>query len=135
MVWQYSQGLNTAAFASRLSDNDTLIVDSGHSRVVEVSPQGSTVWQFFTNQSLGSNPAPAPSYAVRLAGGDTLISDTLNDRVIVVDSAGRIVYQYGETNVPGNGEGELNGPYSAYVIGDYTGQTAAPGSSWSVWSG
>jgi hypothetical protein len=130
IVWQFDQGLNTAAFASRLPNNDTLIVDSGHSRVVEISSQGSVAWQYYTNQSQGSNPAPSPSYALRLAGGDTVISDTLNDRIIVVDTSGQIVYQYGMTNVPGAGPNELNGPYSAYVIGDYTGQTAPPDASW-----
>ncbi|MDA4131814.1 MAG: PQQ-binding-like beta-propeller repeat protein, partial [Thaumarchaeota archaeon] len=130
LVWQYDQGLNTASFASRLPNNDTLIVDSGDSRVIEVSPGGSVVWQFFTNSTQGSNPAPAPTYAVRLANGDTVIADSLNDRIIAVDMEGQIVYQYGETNVPGEGPNELNGPYSAYVLGDYTGQTVSYGVTW-----
>jgi PQQ-like domain len=130
VVWQYDQGMNTTAFASRLPNDDTLIVDSGHSRVLEISSQDSTVWQYYTNQSQGSNSTPSPSYALRLAGGDTVISDTLNDRIIVVDASGQIVYQYGMTNGPGVGPNELDGPYSGYVIGDYTGQTAPPGASW-----
>lgn len=130
LLWQYDQGMNTTAFASRLPNNDTLIVDSGHSRIVEISSQDDVVWQYFTNQSQGSNPAPSPTYAFRLANGDTVITDSLNDRIIAVNTQGQIVYQYGETNVPGVGPGELNGPYSAYVIGDYTGRTVPPGVSW-----
>jgi hypothetical protein len=130
LVWQYGQGLNTASFASRLPNNDTLIVDSGHSRIVEVSSQNNIVWQYFTNQSQGSNPTPSPTYALRLSNGDTVIADSLNDRIIAVDMQGQIVYQYGETNVPGVGPNELNGPYSAYVLGDYTGQTVPSGVSW-----
>jgi len=127
IVWQYGQGLKTAAFASRLPNNDTLIADAGHSRIVEVNAQGEVVWQYYTNQSKGSNPTPYPSNAVRLADGDTSIADTLNDRVIIVNSANQTVYQYGMTNVQGNGPGQLDWPYSAYVIGDYTGQTVPSG--------
>jgi PQQ-like domain len=123
IVWQYDQGLNITAFASRLPNNDTLIVDAANSRVLEVSTQGNVVWQFFTNRSEGSNAISYPSNAVRLSDGATAISDTGNDRVIVVDNSGQIVYQYGKTNDPGDGPDQLNGPYSAYVIGDYTGQT------------
>jgi len=127
IVWQYSQGLQTASFASRLPNNDTLIADAGHSRIVEVNPAGQVVWQYFTNDTANSNPTPYPSNAVRLADGDTSIADTLNDRVLIVNTANQTVYQYGMTNAPGNGPNQLDWPYSAYVIGDYTGQTVPPG--------
>jgi hypothetical protein len=35
-------------------------------------------------------------------------------------------FEYGTINVAGNGAGQLNGPYTAYVVGDYTGQTPPP---------
>jgi len=127
MVWQYGQGLQTASFASRLPNNDTLIADAGHSRIVEVSSAGQTVWQYLTNHTANSNAAPYPSNAVRLADGDTSIADTLNERCIIVNNANQTVYQYGTTNVSGNGQGQLNWPYSCYVIGDYTGQTVPQG--------
>jgi hypothetical protein len=127
LVWQYDQGLNTAASADRLPNNDTLIVDSGDSRVLEISSQDAVVWQYYTNQTQGSNVTPSPSNAVRLTSGVTVIADQQNERVIVVDNAGQIVYQYGKTNSSGVGPDELNWPYSAYVIGDYTGQMAPPG--------
>src|SRR5712691_5196090 len=37
IVWEYSQGLSGAAFASRLPNGDTLITDSNHSRIVEIN--------------------------------------------------------------------------------------------------
>jgi plastocyanin len=129
IVWQFSQGLQTASFASRLPNNDTLIADAGHSRIVEVNPLGKVVWQYYTNHTANSNPTPYPSNAVRLADGDTSIADTLNDRIIIVDSANQTVYQYGMTNIGGNAPGQLNWPYSCYVIGDYTGQTLPQGIS------
>jgi hypothetical protein len=152
IVWQYGSGdpkvttpLQTAAFASRLPDGHTLITDAGHSRVLEINRKKGVIWQYFTNKAPHSNPAPQPTNAVRLEspraclarhldscrisavrGIRTLISDQNNDRVIVVSGAGKLLYQYGMTNVPGNGAGQLDGPYTAYSIGDYTGQTPPP---------
>ncbi|HEV2317056.1 MAG TPA: hypothetical protein VGV89_05730 [Thermoplasmata archaeon] len=126
IVWSYSKGLLTVAFASRLPNGDTLIVDSGHSRVVEIASNGTVVWQYFTNHGPKSNAAPLPTNAVRLAGGDTMIADQFNDRVIVVNPAHQIVWQYGQTNSPGTGFSQLYGPYTGFVVGDYTGVTPPP---------
>lgn len=71
----------------------------------------------------GSNPAPLPTRAVRLREGDTLISDQFNDRVLEVTPAGQVVFQQGAINMPGNGFNQLNVPYDAKVIGDFTGLT------------
>ena len=117
------------AFASRLSNGDTLITDSNNARIVEVDQNDNTVWQYFTNTTAGSNPAPLPTRAVRLANGNTLISDQFNDRVIEVTSTASptIVASYGTINGPGfspsSAATAMNAPYSAYVIGDYTGLT------------
>jgi hypothetical protein len=126
MVWQYSTGLSIVAFASRLPNGDTLITDSGNSRILEINPQNQIVFQYFTNTSPKSNPSPLPTNAVRLVNGDTSIADQFNDRAIIVDASGNIVFQYGMTNVIGTGFNQLNGPYTAFVIGDYTGQTPPP---------
>lgn len=126
IVWQYSQGLQFAAFASRLPDGHTLIVDSGHSRIVEINQDKLVVFQYFTNTAPNSNTAPLPTNAVRLRGGDTMIADQFNDRAIMIDPDKGLDFQYGMTNVAGNGPNQLNGPYTAYVIGDYTGQTPPP---------
>jgi hypothetical protein len=115
------------AFASRLSNGNTLITDSNNARIVEVDSKDNTVWQYFTNTRSGSNSAPLPTRAVRLANGNTLISDQFNDQVIEVTTTMSIVASYGTINTPGYSPSTavqfLNAPYSAYVIGDYTGLT------------
>jgi outer membrane protein assembly factor BamB len=126
IVWQYSQGLSFAAFASRLPNGHTLIVDSGHSRILEIDEEKQVIFQYFTNTAPNSNSAPLPTNAVRLVSGDTMIADQFNDRAIVIDADKSLDFQYGMTNVPGNGPNQLNGPYTAYSIGDYTGQTPPP---------
>ncbi len=127
IVHAYSRGLNVVAFASRLPNGDTLVADSGNNRVVEIAPFGRTVFTYATNTGANSNPNPNPSGVVRLADGNTLIADQFNDRVIIVSPAKRILFQYGMTNVPGIGANQLNAPYSAVAIGDYTGLTPPPG--------
>ncbi len=120
------------AFASRLSNGNTLITDSNNARIVEVDSKDNTVWQYFTNNPQtrpGTNPMPLPTRAVRLATGNTLISDQFNDQVIEVTTttSPTIVASYGTINTPGYSPSTavqfLNAPYSAYVIGDYTGLT------------
>jgi len=115
------------AFASRLPNGHTLITDSNNNRIVETDETGTDFWHFFTDARPNSNSAPLPTRAVRLAGGDTLISDQFNNQVIRVNAAGAIVAAYGTINDPGFSPGtaltKMNGPYSAYVIGDYTGMT------------
>src|SRR5260221_7483440 len=119
-------------FASRLPNGHTLITDSNNSRIVETNEAGDVFWQYVTNVRPGSNPMPFPTRAVRLTNGDTLISDQFNHQVIRVDmslpdiKSGVIVASYGTINVPGYNTttaNVMNGPYSAYVIGDYTGIT------------
>jgi hypothetical protein len=114
------------AFSSRLPNGDTLLTDSNNSRVVEVNSNDQPVWQYFTNDPAG-NSSPLPTRAVRLMGGETLISDQFNDRVIEVvqtgSLGGTIERQLGKLNVFGIVDSRLDAPYSAYVIGDYTGLT------------
>jgi hypothetical protein len=110
-----------AAFASRLPDGNTLITDSNNNRVIEVDPTDAIVWQYVTNTKKGSNPNPLPTRAIRLHNGNTLISDQFNNRVIEVTHAGHIVFQQGALNVLGSGFNQLNGPYDAKAVGDYTG--------------
>ncbi len=114
------------AFASRLPNGHTLLTDSNNSRIVEVDPNDKVFWQYFTNTRPGSNPSPLPTRAVRLANGNTLISDQFNDQVIEVNPSKAIVASYGIINDAGFSPSTaipMNAPYSAYVIGDYTGIT------------
>jgi outer membrane protein assembly factor BamB len=126
IVWQYSQGISFAAFATRLPNGDTLITDSGHARILEVTSAGQGVFQYFTNTASNSNPSPLPTNAVRLADGSTSIADQFNDRAIIINEDSQIVFQYGMINTPGSGPDQIYGPYTAYVIGDYVGQTPPP---------
>src|SRR5258708_15414335 len=120
------------AFASRLPNGHTLITDSNNSRIVETDVAGDVFWQYFTNNRPASNPSPLPTRAVRLAKADTLISDQFSHQVISVDMSvasgmsGGIVASYGTINNSCYNPStaiEMNGPYSAYVVGDYTGIT------------
>jgi len=124
IVWQYNQGLSGATFASRLPNGDTLITDSSHSRVLEVTPNKKLVFEYFTNSDAASNSAPLPTNAVQLSNGEIVIADQFNNRILIVNPEKQL--QYGMINVTGNGPNQLNGPYTAYVIGDYTGQTPPP---------
>ncbi|MFC3652921.1 hypothetical protein ACFONN_15290 [Dyella humi] len=125
IVKQFTAGgtVSGAAFASRLPNGDTLITDSNNNRIVEVNGDDQVVWQYFTNMQTGSNPTPLPTRAVRLHNGDTLISDQFNDRVFEITKAGKIVFDQGDLNRPGDGFNQLNGPYDAKQIGDFTGLT------------
>lgn len=115
--------LNAAAFASRLPNGNTLITDSGNNRIVEADWSDHIVWQYVTNTGANSNANPLPTRGIRLRNGNTLISDQFNNRVITVTPMGKIVFQQGMTNVIGNGFNQLNGPYDAKQVGDFTGLT------------
>jgi outer membrane protein assembly factor BamB len=130
IVWEYGNPsdpsiINLAAFASRLPNGNTLITDSGNSRVLEVSKTKKVVWSYQTNTREGSIASPFPTRAVRLENGDTLISDQFNHQVIEVNHApkARIVFTQGMIGVTGTGFDQLNAPYDAKQIGDYTGLT------------
>jgi hypothetical protein len=125
IVWQDGQGLFIVAFASRLPNGDTLITDSGHARIVEVTPQKQVVFEYFTNTAKNSNANPLPTNAVELRNGNIAIADQFNSRALIINP--KLVFQYGMTNVTGNKFNQLYDPYTAFVIGDFTGQTPPPG--------
>ena len=77
-----------------------------------------------------ADTCPLPSRAVRLANGNTLISNQFNHQVIEVDPSGAVVGSLGEIGVAGSGFNQLNAPYDAKVIDDYTGLTPP---IWPVW--
>lgn len=128
IVWQFPNPvnpalLNGAAFASRLPNGHTLITDSNNNRIIEVTPWGSVVFTYATNTRPGSIANPLPTRAVRLRNGNTLISDQFNDQVIEISPSGEIVFTQGKIDTDGNGFNQLNAPYDAKVVGDYTGLT------------
>ncbi|HUY12662.1 MAG TPA: hypothetical protein VMX16_03390 [Terriglobia bacterium] len=115
--------LNGAAFASRICNGDTVITDSNNNRVLEVDSSGNVVSTYYTNTQPGSVTNPLPTRAIRLCGGNTLISNQFDGQVIEIDPQQNIVLALGKIGVNGHGPGELNGPYDAKVIGDFTGIT------------
>jgi outer membrane protein assembly factor BamB len=134
IVWQYPKTLdaaslamlNVAGFASRLTSpsGHTLISDTNNNRIIEVIDSTFKVfWQYSTANRNPNNPMPNPSCAVRLKSGNTLITDQFNHQVIEVTPESKIVWQYGQIGVAGAGKGQLNTPYHAVDIGDYTGLT------------
>jgi hypothetical protein len=128
IVWTYgspaaTSTLNAPAFASRLSNGHTLISDSANNRIVEVTKAKHVSWTYDTSARAGSVADPTPTRAVRLKNGWTLISDQFNHQVIAVNHAKSVVWSYGQIGVAGAGPGQLNAPYDAKSIGDYTGLT------------
>lgn len=103
-----------------------MITDQFNNRILEVTPGKHVVFQYFTNKAANSNPNPAPTNAVQLANGDISIADQFNNRALIIKPDKTKVFQYGMTNVIGNGFNQLDGLYTAFVIGDYTGQTPPP---------
>jgi hypothetical protein len=131
IVFQYGSPndtttLNGAAFASRLANGHTLITDSNNNRVVEIDAHKKVVFTYVTTNRPGSMMNPLPTRAVRLRNGHTLISDQFNDQVIEINAHGTIVFHQGHINVDGKGHDQLNAPYDAKVVGDYTGLTPPP---------
>jgi hypothetical protein len=126
VAWQYPPIRNPAAldfpaFASRLPNGNTLIADSNNNRVIEIdkgSP-GNIVWSYLATPG----ESPAPTGAVRLQNGHTLITELSADQVIEVDHSTppRVVYVHGLDDQGGSGRNQLNQPYNAKVVGDYTG--------------
>jgi flagellar biosynthesis/type III secretory pathway chaperone len=127
IVWSYGSPAGTqlsgAAFASRLPDGNTLITDSNNNRILIVTPAKKVVFDYATNARPGSMTMPLPTRAVMLKNGHILISDQFNDQVIEINQNQKIVFTQGMIQTDGNGFNQLNAPYDAKVIGDYTGLT------------
>jgi len=127
IVWRYGSPTGTqlsgAAFASRLPNGDTLITDSNNSRILIVTEDKQVVFDYATNTRPGSMAMPLPTRAVMTRTGNILISDQFNDQVIEINQQKKIIFSQGKIQVDGNGFNQMNAPYDAKVIGDYTGLT------------
>ena len=135
-VFTASGTLGACAFASRLRNGHTLLTDAGNNRIVEVDEDDHVVWQYITNATPLSIPAPSPTRGLRLRNGETLISDQFNNRVFRVSRTNVVDAHYGLPLAGGSSaigtnigydirttELGLYCPYDAKVIGDYTGIT------------
>ena len=133
IVWSYGSPTGTqlsgAAFASRLPGGETLITDSNNNRILIVTHAKKVAFDYATNTRPGSMTMPLPTRAVLLKTGNILISDQFNDQVIEINQHKQIVFSQGMIQVDGNGFNQLNAPYDAKVIGDYTGLTPPSGFS------
>ncbi len=84
--------------ASRLPSGNTLIVDMGANRIIEVTPAKEIAWQSVDDAKL-----KGPRHAVRLATGGTLVADSGNNRIVEIDPQGHAAWTYGEMGCSGNG--------------------------------
>ncbi len=73
-------------------DQGCLICDTGHSRVLEVSPDGAVVWEL-CRSSLG--PLSAPRWCEPLPNGRYVIVDTGNNLIVCVDREGDALWSFG----------------------------------------
>ena len=82
--------LNWPNSASKLSNGDVLIADTGNHRVVEVSAGGTVVWKYGTDGICANqaNYLCRPTSAQKLSNGNVLIADSSNNRVIEVRPTG-----------------------------------------------
>ncbi len=83
-------------------------------RIVEISRDGSIVWEFTAD---GEGRLNRPSLAIELPNGNILANDDLNHRVIVIDKASKkILWQYGVTGHRGSDPGYLAIPDGLDII-------------------
>jgi hypothetical protein len=96
--------------AARLASGNTLVVDLGANRVIEVNAAREVVWQTHEEAKL-----KGPRHAVRLPTGGTLVVDGGNNRVVEIDAQGRAAWTYGEMGCSGSG---LFKPAHVSVLGN-----------------
>lgn len=108
ILWQRG-GFDSPTEATRLPNGNTMIVES--TRVIEVNPADTIVWQFGVTGVPGAGPRlNSPQKAERLPNGNTLIADTGNHRVIEVNPARQIVRTFSNgLNSPGSAKRLPNG--------------------------
>lgn len=112
-VWSFGGGdrnkqLRGPRGATRLSNGNTLIADTGNHRVMVVTPQGEIVWSYgeYGKAGCAHGSLFKPQGAFRGKNGNTLIADSGNHRVVEVNEAGEVVWQYGNhVNRLGGGQG------------------------------
>lgn len=94
IVWEYYCD-KPANYATRLSNNNTLISCSNHI-VKEVNSHYDVVWSFGEENKPGNDNdhLAFPEYSIRLKNGNTLITDTKNSRVIEVNHSKEIEWSY-----------------------------------------
>ncbi len=87
------EGLNGPVEAERLGNGNLLVTEKRGGRVLELTADGQTVWEY-------ARGLKGPEDAVRDPGGTTWICDFDNHRVIAVNRAGEITNQLTQMNHP-----------------------------------
>jgi phospholipase C len=91
------------------ANGDIWVADTGHNRVVELSPVGRLVRVF--GGSFGS-PLDQPEGIATDSSGDVWVADTGNDRVVEFSPWGKALTSFG---TEGSGDGQLNQPVALAV--------------------
>jgi streptogramin lyase len=68
-------------------DGNIWIADTGHNRIVEMTPAGALIFQA-DGQQLGTTPLNGPSDIAFGQSGQVWVSDTWNNRVITLEPTG-----------------------------------------------
>lgn len=98
-----------------------LIADRGNDRLIEVAPNGETVWEFPLPGDLPAGETfKVPDDAFFSPDGLQIIATEEDDFMVsVIDVASRkIVWRYGTPGSPGSGPNHLNNPDDAIILGD-----------------
>lgn len=117
-VWGINKdelNLKSITSAFRLSNRNTLILDSDGGNIVEITVKGEIEWAYKPK-----NPNAKlrnPKGIGVLDNGHLIIADTGNHRVLEVDLDGEIIWEYGKKGIPGNSLGQFNNP--SYVQKTY----------------
>jgi len=93
-TWSLAAGLDFAHSAERLPNGNTLISDTGHDRVIEVTPAGSIVWNSQTVALSDGSTLSYPNDADWLSAGNyLLITDRDHHRALEIRRDGTVVWQ------------------------------------------
>ena len=74
-----------------LLDNDNLLLHTGHTTIVEMTPQKKVVWQYEAKPKQGYKGRVEIHAFQRLEGGLTMVAESGNRRIVEVDREGKIV--------------------------------------------
>ncbi len=92
VIWIYGrkagQELSFPRDADRLPNGNTLITDSRHHRILEVTPEGKIVWQYQVDYYASFYEADI------LENGNILIADQHHHQVTEIDRAGNIIWRF-----------------------------------------
>ena len=81
-------------YVQRIDTGNTLVSIRALSKIVELNPEGTVVWE------VGDDIVKTPYSAIRLNTGNTLIADGGNHRVIELDKDKNIVWEKGGIGYP-----------------------------------